>query len=109
MVKGVRRKPEKLADKLKQIRLSLGLTQSEMVKRLGVEDEIPYTKISHYELGRREPTLPILLEYARAANVYVDALINDSVYLPEKLPSRRKSGGIESPFQDGEAGRNIND
>jgi transcriptional regulator with XRE-family HTH domain len=94
MVKGVRRKPERLAEKLRQIRLSLGLTQTEMVRRLGVDDEIAYTKISHYELGLREPTLPILLEYARVANVYVDALIDDGVSLPEKLPSKKKSEGF---------------
>jgi transcriptional regulator with XRE-family HTH domain len=95
MVKGVRQKPERLAEKLRQIRLSFELTQSEMVKRLGVEDEIPYTKLSHYELGRREPTLPILLEYARVANVFVDVLIDDSLELPERLPSRKKSEGFK--------------
>jgi transcriptional regulator with XRE-family HTH domain len=94
MVKGVRQKPERLAEKLRQIRLSLGLSQSEMLKRLGVEDVITYTKISHYELGRREPTLPILLEYARAAGVCVDILIDDKRKLPSKLPStpRHKDG-----------------
>jgi transcriptional regulator with XRE-family HTH domain len=94
MVKGVRRKPERLAEKLRQIRLSLGLSQSEMVKRLGVEDEIAYTKISHYELGVREPTLPILLEYAKVAGVCVDVLIDDSRSLPLRLPSTpRHKGG----------------
>lgn len=56
------------------------------------EHRSPYQ--SHYELGRREPTLPIILEYARAANVFVDVLIDDSLELPERLPSRKKSEGI---------------
>jgi transcriptional regulator with XRE-family HTH domain len=94
MGKGVRTRPEHLAEKLLQIRLELGLSQSEMVRRLGLEDVIAYTKISHYELGRREPTLPILLEYARVAGVCVDVLIDDELALPEKLPSIAKHKGI---------------
>jgi transcriptional regulator with XRE-family HTH domain len=89
-----RPKPERLAEKLLQIRNALGLSQTEMLKRLGVEDSIAYHRISEYETGKREPPLPILLEYARVANVYVDALINDGVSLPEKLPSRKKSEGV---------------
>jgi transcriptional regulator with XRE-family HTH domain len=87
-----RPKPKYLAEKLLQIRNALGLSQTEMVRRLGVEDLIAYHRISEYETGKREPPLLILLEYARAANVYVDALINDSVKLPE-IPSHKKSEG----------------
>lgn len=89
-----RPKPERLAEKLLQIRNALGLSQTEMLKRLGVEDMIAYHRISEYETGKREPPLLILLEYARVANVYVDALINDSVNLPGVLPSRTKSEGV---------------
>jgi transcriptional regulator with XRE-family HTH domain len=88
MSKGVRPKPARLAEKLQQIRLSLGLSQSEMLRRLGVQDLIAYTKISHYELGRREPPLPILLQYARVAGVCIDQLVDDELELPAKLPSR---------------------
>ena len=89
-----RPKPERLAEKLLQIRNALGLSQTELVRRLGVEDSIAYHRISEYESGKREPPLLILLEYARVANVYVDALINDAVSLPEKLPSAKKSEGL---------------
>src|ERR1044072_3563081 len=89
-----RPRPERLAQKLLQIRNAFGLSQTEMLRRLGVEDSIAYYKISEYETGKREPPLPILLEYARVANVYVYDLINDDVSLPEKLPSRKKSEGI---------------
>lgn len=89
-----RPKPERLAEKLLQTRNALGLSQTEMLRRLGVEDLIAYHRISEYETGKREPPLPILLEYARVANVYVDAFINDAVNLPSHLPSPKKSEGV---------------
>lgn len=90
-----RPRPERLAEKLRQIRLALGLTQSEMLKRLGVEDQIDYTRISGYESGLREPPLTILLRYARVAGVYVEDLIDDDLDLPEKLPSTSHHKGIK--------------
>ena len=90
MGKGIRPKPERLAEKLRQIRLAFGLSQTEMLKHLGVEDLISYHRISDYELGKNEPPLMILLQYARAANVSSDVLIDDALRLPEKLPARRK-------------------
>ncbi len=89
-----RPKPERLAEKLRQIRDTLGLSQSEMHKRLGVGDSIEFKRISDYELGNREPPLGILLQYARAANVILDVLADDELDLPEKLPSRTKHEGI---------------
>jgi transcriptional regulator with XRE-family HTH domain len=94
-----RPKPERLAEKLLQIRNALGLSQTEMLKRLGVEDVIAYHRISEYETGKREPPLLILLEYARAANVFVDVLISDPLDLPERLPSRKKHEGIARASQ----------
>jgi transcriptional regulator with XRE-family HTH domain len=88
--KGVRQKPEHLAEKLKQIRLTLGLSQSQMLRRLGLEEVIPYTKISHYELGRRLPSFMELLRYAEAAGVCTDVLLRDDLELPAKLPSKPK-------------------
>lgn len=85
MGKRERRKPERLAAKLKQIRESLGLSQSEMLNRLGVGDQIDYTAISKYELGRNEPSLIILLQYARIARISTDVLIDDERHLPAKL------------------------
>jgi transcriptional regulator with XRE-family HTH domain len=90
-----RPKPERLAEKLRQIRLALGLTQSEMLKRLGVEDQIDYTRISGYESGLREPPLTTLLRYARVAGVYVEDLIDDDLDLPEKLPGTSHHKGIK--------------
>ena len=89
-----RQRPERLAEKLRQIRLSLGLSQSELVRRLEAEDQIDYARISGFETGLREPTLMILLQYARLANLYMEALVDDSLDLPTNLPSPTKSEGI---------------
>jgi transcriptional regulator with XRE-family HTH domain len=86
-----RQKPDRLAEKLLQIRLALGLSQSEMIRRLGAEDTLTQNRISDYELGVHEPTLITLLQYARAANVIADVLIDDELDLPDKLPAKRKS------------------
>lgn len=90
-----RPKPERLAEKLLGIRTALGVSQPEMLSRLGVEHLIEYNAISRYELGRREPPLMILLEYARVANVWMDVLVNDDLDLPNKLPSAKKHEGVK--------------
>ncbi len=81
-----RRRPARLAEKLLQIRTVLGLSQTEMHRRLDVGDEIPYTRISDFELDKSEPTLMILLSYARLAAVPTEVLIDDDLDLPDKLP-----------------------
>jgi transcriptional regulator with XRE-family HTH domain len=83
-------KQERLAEKLLQVRQALGLSQSEMLRRLGFEDVLDYKRISEYELGKSEPPLAILLGYARIAGVCVDALIDDDLDLPDKLPAKPK-------------------
>lgn len=88
MGKKPRLKPERLPEKLRQIREALGLSQSEMWRHLGVEDLIWSKQISTYELGTNEPPLPILLRYARVAGVCVEALIDDALDLPARLPAK---------------------
>ena len=83
-----RKKPERLAEKLLQIRNALGLSQNEMIRRLGLEDELTQSRISGYELGTREPSLPTLLLYGRVAGVCVDVLIDDELHLPTNLPGK---------------------
>jgi len=90
----VRQRPDRLAEKLRQIRLALGLSQGEIVRRLGVEDQIDGARISGFETGLREPSLLILLQYARLANVYMEALVDDTLDLPTRLPSPTKTEGI---------------
>lgn len=84
-----RPKQKELGRKLLQIRNSLGLSQTEMLKRLGAEDLISYKQISKYETGVTEPPLIILLAYAQAVNVSTDVLIDDKLELPKKPPIKR--------------------
>jgi transcriptional regulator with XRE-family HTH domain len=85
-----RPKQKALGGKLLQIRNSLGLSQTDMLKRLGAENLISYKQISKYETGVTEPPLIILLKYARVVNVSTDILIDDELKLPAKLPSKSK-------------------
>jgi transcriptional regulator with XRE-family HTH domain len=77
-----RQKPEKLAEKLLQVRIKLGLSQNELIRHLGLENELTQSRISGYELGSREPSLPTLLCYARAVGISTDVLIDDEQNLP---------------------------
>lgn len=93
-----RPKPERLAEKLLRIRNAFSLSQTEMLKRLGVENIIMYTRISDYELGKNEPTLMILLQYARVAGVPMEVLVDDDLDLPERLPGTTKHEEIKRNF-----------
>jgi transcriptional regulator with XRE-family HTH domain len=93
-----RPKPERLAEKLRQIRITLGLSQTEIHRRLGVEELITYTQISKYESGLREPLLQILLQYARVAGIHMEVLVDDELDLPEKLPSTTNHEEIRRRF-----------
>ena len=91
-----RERPERLAEKLLQIRNALGLSQGGMLQRIGLGESGYRHYVSHFELGKREPSLRTLLEYARAANVYVEVLIDDELDLPVNLPSPAKSEGVRN-------------
>jgi transcriptional regulator with XRE-family HTH domain len=93
-----RPKPERLGEKLRQVRLALGLTQMEMPGRLGAEDVIKHARISEYELGLREPSLMILLNYARLAGVHMEALVDDELDLPVTLPGTTKHKDIKRQY-----------
>ena len=83
-----RPQPERLAEKLLQIRQRLGLSQSQMLKALGdTKARVHAPHISGYESGKREPPLTVLLQYARAAGVPVEVLIDDEQDLPKHLPA----------------------
>lgn len=81
-----RRRPAKLAEKLKQVRIALELSQSEMVKKLGLEDEMGRERISKYERGILEPPLHVLYFYSKLVNVYMEIFVNDDVNLPDEIP-----------------------
>lgn len=94
-----RQKTERLAEKLLQIRNALGLSQTEMLKLLGYEDVLVYNRISDYELGKREPPLTVLLQYARVAGVHMEALVDDELDLPDKLPASTNHAEITRRYK----------
>ena len=87
MARYARTKPRRLGQKLLHIRRALKLSQNEMIRELGLTKDLTQGRISGYELGTREPTLPTLLLYAHCAGICVDYLIDDALELPKKLPS----------------------
>jgi transcriptional regulator with XRE-family HTH domain len=94
-----RPKPSRLAEKLLDIRKRIdgGLTQVEMIKRLGfTEKELPQDRISKFERGAMEPNLTVLIAYSEAANLYLEAICRDDRDLPSgKIPSPVKHEGVE--------------
>jgi transcriptional regulator with XRE-family HTH domain len=72
----------------------MGLSQNQMIVQMGLQDELLREEVSDFERNKRVPSLDIVLQYARAANVTAEALIDDDLTLPEKLPASPKSEGI---------------
>ena len=86
-----RPQPERLPAKLLQIRQLLDLTQEQMASRLSHVNSPPQSGlISRFEQGKREPSLLVLLEYARMAGVPMELLVDDELDLPNRLPASGK-------------------
>jgi len=82
--RSTRARPKQLGGKLRQIRVTLGLTQLEMIKALGMKGaRLHPSNISEFESNRREPSLLVLLRYARIAGVSTDVLIDDKLNVPK--------------------------
>jgi len=80
----------RLAEKLRAIRASFGLSQAQMVERLKNQKlPAPLTvyagNISRFEQGQREPPPLVLLAYARAAGIALEKLVDADLNLPESL------------------------
>ena len=71
--------PRKLARKLRRVRVKARMSQGEIAKELGVTDR---ALISQFETGKRQPSLPVILKYARIAGISTDVLIDDKAKLP---------------------------
>jgi transcriptional regulator with XRE-family HTH domain len=96
MGRRARRRPKRLAEKLREIRRKLdrGLSQNALIKRMGLQDELTREEVSAFERGTHEPNLLTLLAYSEVANVYLEALVRDDLDLPEILPSPEKHTGV---------------
>ena len=92
MGRPARPKPKRLPEKLSGIRSALGLSQSGMLARLGLSEKLDRAAVAGYELGTIEPPLPTILQYARAAGICTDVLLDDELDLPAKLPAKPKHG-----------------
>lgn len=77
-----RPRPIRLAEKLLAIRKQLRLSQSKLVRRLGLDKS--NARISEWESGLREPDLFVLLSYARVSKVCTCVLIDDEAELTSK-------------------------
>jgi transcriptional regulator with XRE-family HTH domain len=81
---GRRQPPKKLARKLKATRAALGCSQQEMAKRLREQAKgspVYPGRISKFEAGRREPSLLVLLVFARLGGISTDVLIDGTLDL----------------------------
>jgi transcriptional regulator with XRE-family HTH domain len=90
MGRGAREKPERLGEKLALIRSSLELSQEAMVRTLATRGKLTRNDISKYERDLREPSLLVLLRYARIAQISVDDLLDDEVDLPKTFSQAKR-------------------
>jgi transcriptional regulator with XRE-family HTH domain len=81
-------RPKRLAEKLAYIRKSLGLSQSEIVRLLDL-DNLDNCRISEYERDIREPSLITLLAYSYLVGITIDDLVDDNVDLPAQMTIKR--------------------
>ena len=81
-----RDRPRRLAEKLLTIRKTLELSQSELVKELGLTTTV--ARISEWENGMREPDLLTVLRYARLARIRMVVLADDDLELV--IPKRKR-------------------
>lgn len=87
-----RQRPARLPAKLKEVRMRLDLTQAQMAKRLHkIKANLQPGHISEYETGKREPSLLVLLQYARTAGIPMEVLVDDKLELPSVLATVRRA------------------
>jgi len=90
MGRGARQQPQRLAEKLYNIRTRLNLSQTEMRDHLGLPKTYHHSFISLWERGKREPSLLVLLNYARSVSAPLDLLVDDELDLPQAEPRNQR-------------------
>ena len=68
------------------------MSQGGLVRHLGLEEQLERDYISKFERGILEPTLDVLLAYARAVSTtghgeFLESIIDDELNLPTKIPA----------------------
>jgi hypothetical protein len=98
-----RPRPDRLAFKLLQIRLTLGLTQQQMFDQLNYQKSplLP-PHISDFELDKREPALAVLLCYARMAGITLEVLADDRLDLPSHFSIQPQPAQVRGPVVFGQ-------
>ncbi|HXD31578.1 MAG TPA: helix-turn-helix transcriptional regulator [Pyrinomonadaceae bacterium] len=86
-----REAPARLAEKMVQIREALDLSQDGLIRAMGITEKITREDVSKYERGVRQPSLLVVLEYARVANIAMEVLVDDSLNLPKILLAKTKT------------------
>ena len=75
-----RKRPKKLAGKLRELRKRMQMTQIELAEHLSTDSG----SISRFETGKRDPSLLEILAYSRLSGVGVEVLIDDKISLAKK-------------------------
>jgi DNA-binding XRE family transcriptional regulator len=74
--------PKNLPNKLQQIRLGAGLSQTSLARELNHKQAALYpSHISQFERGERQPSLILALAYARFRGVSLEVLADDELSL----------------------------
>ena len=70
-----------LPKKLIAVRRQLGLTQTQMAERIGLQ--VSPAHVEEFESGFTEPELNIILAYSEIAGIHMEVFANDNLELPE--------------------------
>ncbi len=81
-----RKRPRHIGTKLRQIRNALGLSQTQIARRLRLPKEFKRGIISNFENDDREAPLFVLLAYAREAGLCLEVIVDDALEMPPDLP-----------------------
>ena len=79
-----RNTPKELAGKLREIRARLGLDHEELAHKLQKFEPTVYPGlVLRFEHGKVEPSLLVVLGYARLAGISMESLVDDRMKLPK--------------------------